>query len=252
MESVNSRLKGMRERASPKVSVRTMAELLGVPASSYAAYETEKKFKKPILPLDLAKKIADILEPRGIDRAEVLSLAGITGEFSALMAQRPQADQTEWLLVKGGVAAGVWKAAVDWPASEQYEVRFGKSEYTSEQRFGVRMEGKSMNRTIMDGADLECLYTRFSAIPPQPGDLVIVERKNHDLVELTCKRLDREGDQYVLRCESYEPEFQEPIFIGSPDNGQFTDDEVQVIGIVLSAKQDLAPRGLSDRRYRRQ
>lgn len=252
MESVNARLKSLRERAEPRLTVRAMAELLGMPASSYAAYETELKFKKPIIPLDLAKRIADVLEPRGVLRSEVLSLAGVTGELTGAVAAAAQGDPETWLLVTGAVAAGVWKANTEWPASDQYYVDFGKSEYPDNHRFAVRMEGKSMNRTIMDGADLQCLYTKFSTIEPRPGDLVIVERRNHDLIELTCKRLDLDGDQYVLRCESYEPEFQEPIFIGKPDRDSFTDEQVQVIGIVLSAKQDLAPRGLSERRYRAQ
>lgn len=108
-----------------------------------------------------------------------------------------------------------------------------------------------MNRTIQPGADLECLRIRFSEISPQPGDLVIVERHRHDLVELTCKRLAMDGDEYVLLSESFEPEFQEPIRIGKPDGDLFTDDEIRVVGIVLSAKLDLAPKGLSQRRYKR-
>lgn len=223
-----------------------------MPSSSYAAYESELKFKKPIIPLDLAKRIADVLEPRGVPRADVLALAGVTGDLAGIVSSPSRQASENWLLVTGAVAAGVWKANSEWPASDQYYVNFGESEYPEGHRFAVRMEGKSMNRTIMDGADLQCLYTKFSSIPPQAGDLVIVERRNHDLIELTCKRLDREGDQFVLRCESYEPEFQEPVFIGKPDSDSFTDDEVRVIGIVLSAKQDLAPRGLSQRRYRSQ
>lgn len=108
-----------------------------------------------------------------------------------------------------------------------------------------------MNRTIQPGADLECLWVKFSPVEPKPGDLVIVERKAHDLVEMTCKRLAMDGDEYVLLCESYEDEFQEPIRIGKPDNGDFSDDEIRVVGIVLSAKLDLAPKDLSERRFRR-
>lgn len=252
MDSVNARLKSLRERAVPRLTVRGMAELLDMPSSSYAAYESELKFKKPIIPLELAKRIADVLEQRGVQRSEVLALAGVTGDLAGFMAAPVKPAVDTWLLVTGAVAAGVWKANTEWPASDQYYVDFGKSDHPEGHRFAVRMEGKSMNRTIMDGSDLQCLYTKFSDISPQPGDLVIVERRNHDLIELTCKRLDRQGDQYVLRCESYEPEFQEPIFIGKPDRDSFVDDEVRVIGIVLSAKQDLAPRGLSERRYRSQ
>lgn len=228
-----------------------MAEALGMPASTYAAYEDKAKFKKPLLPFDLAARIADVLQDHGVNRADVMQLAGLTGEFSGQLPSAGSAEDNEWLKVKGSVAAGVWRGQNDWPASEQYEVRFGQSKYAKDQRFALRMEGLSMNRTIQPGADLECLRVAYSPYPPQPGDLVIVERHMHDLVEMTCKRLAMDGDEYVLLCESYEPEFQDPIRLGKPDGDSFCDDEIRVIGIVLSAKLDLAPKDLSERRFRR-
>lgn len=227
-----------------------MAAALGKPASSYAAYEDPKKFKKPILPLQLAKQVAEVLGERGVDQADVMALAGVEGQFSLLSESSRNIAVEDWLEIAGSVAAGVWREQTEWPEAERYEVRFGPSEFPTDQRFGVRMDGLSMNRTIQPGADLECLWTKFSPIEPQVGDLVIVERHRHDLVELTCKRLSMDGDQYVLLCESYEPEFQEAIPLGKPDENLVTDDEVRVVGIVLSAKLDLAPRGLSGRRYK--
>lgn len=252
VESVPDQLKALRARAQPKLSVRKIAEELGVPASTYAAYEDPKKFKKAIIPFDLAKKLATIFELRGIEKKDVLALAGLTGELEATIVEKPRAtEEGEWLTVKGSVAAGVWREQSQWTESEQYSVRFGPSPFNLEHRFAVRMDGLSMNRTIQPGADLECLFVKFSPIPPRAGDLVIAERRNHDLVELTCKRLAMDGDEYVLLCESYEPEFQEPIRIGKPDADDFTDNEIAIVGIVLSAKLDLAPRDLSERRYRR-
>ena len=95
------------------------------------------------------------------------------------------------------------------------------------------------------------LHYAGSTEPPQPGDLVIVERHVHDLVELTCKRLARDGDDFVLVAESTEPTFSEPIRLGRPDEGHFSDDEIRVVGIVLSAKLNLAPPNLDERRYPR-
>lgn len=247
VETLNARLKALRMESG--LSVRALANGLGMPPSTYSAYEDPAKFKKPILPLDLAKKIADKLEVCGIDRGRVMELAGLTGEYSGMTISDPT-EQDEWLEVTGAVAAGVWRAETDWPASERYYVRFGPSKYPKEHRGAVRMEGTSMNRTIQPGADLEFLWVKFSPVEPRAGDLVIVERHRHDLVELTCKRLAMYGDDFELHCESYEPEYQEPIKIGRPDGDLFTDDEVRVVGIVLSAKLDLAPRDLSERRYR--
>lgn len=247
MTSIALQLKALRSRTQPKLSSRAVADALGIPGSSYASYEDPKKFKKPILPLDLAKKLADLFEPRGVPKSETLALAGLTGELST---QREGVNnESEWVEVNGAVAAGRWLEQTDWPPSERYEVRFGASRHPGEKRFGVRMEGLSMNKTIQPNSDLECLWIKFSDVPPLPGDLVIVERKAHDLTEMTCKRLRRDGDGWYLAAESTEAEFDEAIRIGDPDRDSVTDDGIRVIGIVLSAKTDLARPGLSQRRY---
>lgn len=139
----------------------------------------------------------------------------------------------EWLEVSGAVAAGVWREQSDWPPDERYKIEVGPCPIRGAERFAVRMEGFSMDKTIPPGADLECLRVAYGTIEPRPGDLVIVERIAHDLTEMTCKRLDLDEDEWILRCESTKPEFQEVIRIGKPDPDAFIDDGVNVIGIVL-------------------
>lgn len=251
MASVAPSLKALRNRTVPKLSSRAVAEALEVPASTYAAYEDPKKFKKPILPFDLAKKLAAIFEQNGIDRSETLALAGITGELNAVSTMPRKADpDDDWVEVSGAVAAGRWLEQTAWAPSDRYDVKFGPPPYAGAKRFAVRMEGASMNRTIQDGADLECLWIKFQHLEPQPGDLVIVERKAHDLTEMTCKRLGRDADGWFICGESFDEQYNEPLRIGEPDPEAVTDDGIRVIGIVLSAKTDLARPGLSQRRYR--
>lgn len=251
MESVSQKLKSLRELAQPRMSVRGMADALGVPHSTYATYENPAKFKKQILPLPLAQKIAAILEERGVNKNKVLELAGIPSELRSYLTSATENNgNDDWLTVSGAVVAGIWKEQADWPLAEQYDVRFGPSEYSKEKRFAVNMVGLSMNKTIPPGSDLECLWVKYSPIPPAPGDLVIVERRNHNLVEMSCKRLAFANGNYLLACESTEPEFQTPINIGPLGPDSFSGDEVRIVGIVLSAKLDLAPKGLGGRRYR--
>ena len=61
MEPVTERLKRLRESAVPKLSVRKMADALEMAPSTYATYETDKKYKKPILPLDLSTLVYDLI-----------------------------------------------------------------------------------------------------------------------------------------------------------------------------------------------
>jgi SOS-response transcriptional repressor LexA len=241
MASAAPRLKELRERAQPPISIRKMADALGMVHSTYAAYEDPKKFKKPILPFDLAKRIATVLAPRGIPSREVLALAGLQGGDRALLEDTGE----EELVVSGPVAAGIWREQADWPPEERYTLTVGPSPVRGAERFAVRMEGYSMDRTIPPGSDLECLRVTFGEIEPQPGDLVIVERHAHDLTEMTCKRLDRDGDEWVLRSESTRPEFQEAIRLGKPDEGLFVDNEIRVIGIVIKAHQNHFRRRIS-------
>lgn len=234
MASIAPRLKALRERAEPKLTIRAMADELGVPHSTYAAYEDPKKFKKPILPFDLAKRIAAILEKRGISRSDVMRLAGLElHEGSELPAAAG-----ETLMVKSSVAAGVWREQAEWPEDDWYPLEVGPSPVSGAERFVVRMEGHSMDLTIPPGSDLECLRVAFGAIMPLPGDLVIVARQAHDLVETTVKRLDREADgEWVLRMESSRPEFQEVIRLGKSSRDLVTDEETRVVGMVLKAHQ---------------
>lgn len=248
MESAALRLKALRNSTEPKISSRALAEMLNVPASTYAAYEDPKKFKKPIIPFNLAKDLATIFERYGVPKHRTMELAGVTGEIATASAGEQTED--EWVEVTGAVAAGRWLEQTDWPESEQYDVKFGPPPFRGAKRFGVRMEGQSMNRTIKDGSDLECLWIKFSNIEPRPGDLVIVERKAHDLTEMTCKRLDRDEQGWLLRAESFDPQFDDPIRIGEPSPDTVTDEGIRVVGVVLTAKLDLAPAGLSQRRYK--
>jgi SOS-response transcriptional repressor LexA len=234
MSSVAPRLKALRVSAQPRISIRAMADALDLPHSTYAAYEDEKKFKKPILPFDLTKRIAAVLADRGVSWGEVMRLAGLQPSDQRMA----EGLEEEVLIVSGTVAAGVWREQSELPPEERYEMIVGPSPVKGAERFAMRMEGYSMDKTIPPGSDLECLRVAFGVVEPAPGDLVIVERHSHDLTEMTCKRLDVDNGDWVLRCESNKPEFQEVIRIGRPDPDLHVDNEIRVIGIVVNAQQN--------------
>jgi SOS-response transcriptional repressor LexA len=144
----------------------------------------------------------------------------------------------ELLQVKGSVAAGIWRENIEWPSDEWYNIEVGPSPYPGAERFAVRMDGYSMDRTIPPGSDIECVRIGFGRIEPQIGDLVIAERTNHDLTEMTCKRLDKDGDDWVLRCESTKSEFKDHVLrIGRPDADSASHEETRIVGIVVNAQQ---------------
>ena len=77
MGGVAAQLRELRRRANPSISVRVMAELLGMSAPTYHRYESEKGFKQHYLPMTLARRIAAVLADRGVNPDEVLALAGV-------------------------------------------------------------------------------------------------------------------------------------------------------------------------------
>lgn len=68
------RLKALREAAG--LSIRALAELLGMSSSGYAHYETPARFKDQFLPMQMAHDIVKALEPYGVGADQVLALAG--------------------------------------------------------------------------------------------------------------------------------------------------------------------------------
>ena len=89
-------LKRLRERSG--LSVREVASAIERPASTYASYED--KYRKPYLPLELAKQLETVLVGRGepaITSNDVLALAGVTRALFASepgVSDRPGAERT--------------------------------------------------------------------------------------------------------------------------------------------------------------
>lgn len=166
-----------------------MAELLELPASTYAAYEDRAKFKKKLLPIELARKIADVLENHDIQRAEVLKLAGLTAEGEVPAKPEDIARDLGITLVPelelgysmGGGAVfsdfrqtGVVPFHRDWLRSIM-RGSFGDL-------FVARGSGDSMQPTLLDG-DVVLIDTSQKAITQQDriwavsyGDLAMIKR----------------------------------------------------------------------------
>lgn len=143
----------------------------------------------------------------------------------------------------GKVAAGLWRDPTfgDEQAPVYIEIDRFSGDVESE-LFTVTPEGPSMNLTIAANSVLVCRRVAFGLAEAAPGDLVIVERRNHDLRELTCKRLALIEGEFALLSESDRPEFRDPIMLGKPSEDLHIDNEITVLGVVLRAVQDLRQR----------
>lgn len=178
----------------------------------------------------------------GLAKALEMDISQMIPAAASVMHRVGGAGGYEMLEVVGAVAAGVWREQTEWSQEDRYSIEVGPNPFPGSERLALKMEGLSMDKVIPPGSDLECLRVAYGYVEPQPGDIVIVQRDKHDLHELTCKRLDHDGQNYILRAESTRAEFQEPIVIGRPDENSISDDGITIIAIVLRAHQSLYAR----------
>lgn len=154
---VTLRLKHIREAAEPRMTVRALAQELDMPSSSYAAYEDPKKFKKRYLPMEITKQIAEILAARGVDKADVLALAGLDARGAVIPQPEEIADQLDAVLVPEidvAFSMGGGSVIEDFPIVRMVPLsRAWLSSLTSSPASQLvigRGEGDSMMPTILD------------------------------------------------------------------------------------------------------
>lgn len=139
------------------------------------------------------------------------------------------------LYVKGVVAAGVWREAEEMMPDE-WETFTGRADITAplRDRFGLRVEGDSMNEIYPSGTIIECIYYRHE-YPISSGKRVVVRRRRSSgEFETTVKEYvrDSNGIEWLVPRSS-NPSFQRPFRV---DDG--LDDDViecEIIGIVVAS-----------------
>ena len=134
--------------------------------------------------------------------------------------------------ITGKVAANTWMD-VDEMDFGYDDVEYVPSvgDFPITWQFGLRIEGNCLNKIAQDGDRLVCLDLIKAQIPPEPGDLVIVERKRFggQMVERTAKRLRRSAKGIELWPESNDPAHQDPIVLYDRDENV----DITIIGKVL-------------------
>ena len=136
------------------------------------------------------------------------------------------------LFVKGEVAAGVWKPAVEWD-HDDWKTFTGRNDVAAdmEHRFGLRLIGDSMNELYPDGTIVECvsLFGRAEALP---GKRVVVVRQNdNNEYEATVKELVEQDGELWLVPRSYNPTHT-PFRLNDPQPGII---ETRITAVVVSS-----------------
>ncbi|MEP4730258.1 XRE family transcriptional regulator [Parasphingorhabdus sp.] len=223
-DSKAARLKQAREEAGYETA-SSAADAFGWNKSAYIHHENGTRS----VTIDAAKKYARAFR---VNTGWLLDLDNVH-------IRGNKNDDDRLVKVTGSVAAGVWTETSEWPEAEQFEILVSPSPFPKARRFGLRVDGFSMDQVFPDGTILDCVSIFDIEMEPENGDLVIVERVRSDgMHELTVKEFERgdEGRTWLLP-RSTKPEFQTPIEIGIPDIEHSGDDQIQVIAYVVGSYQ---------------
>lgn len=165
--------------------------------------------------------------------AQLHELAGHLGvEPGALIDRGIAISIGPRLFVKGEVAAGVWRAAFEWPQDE-WQTFPGRADVSakSEHRFGLRVVGDSMNEVYPEGTIVECVSV-FGHVEPEPGRRVVVLRTDEQgRVEATVKELVDQDDELWLVPRSTNPAHR-PFKATEPEPGIV---EVRIAAVVVAS-----------------
>jgi transcriptional regulator with XRE-family HTH domain len=214
MPSVAQKIRALR--LARQMNQTEFGELLGVTQASVSRWE---KGSMPDPPL-----VARLAQMAG---EEVRQFLGGDSDISFI----PAANR---FMVRGTVAAGVWVEAFEWP-QEEWEPYTGGDHIKADagRRFGLRVEGDSMNMIYPQGTILDCIST-LDGVTPKTGQRVIVVRKRVDeSLEATVKEylVDESGKEWLVP-RSTNPAFQTPFSVDQPGEGVVG---VEIIGVVVGS-----------------
>lgn len=239
----------LRERTRAAIK-RTMSEAQGIDLTALkreliAATGPGKTWSRRGLSLAAGMGpdgVRDILSGKS-KNPELSSVAGLAAALELPLStfipntERVAANRSTEIPVIGKVEAGVWREPYVFEGEATESIETHRPTKPGTKRYGLLVEGFSMDLVFAPGTYLDCLDVISSGVSPEAGDYVIVERQRGDLRETTCKLLEREGDGFVLRARSSKPEFSEAIPIGRLDKAHHIDAETRVAAIVLGAYQ---------------
>lgn len=219
MTTSADRLKLAREKAGYR-HAKDAAEAMGIPVATYTQHENGGRG----FPSSRADRYAKFFRVT----PEWLLYGRNKGDtFTPAQLGPP-------IPIQGVVAAGVFKERMEYDESE-WETFTGSPSVDApiKQRFGLRVEGESMDLLYPPGTVLECV--RYWGNEPIPnGKRVIVQRTHENgTVETTVKEYREDGDGIIwLVPRSSHPAFQAPFRCDQPESGIA---DIRVIAIVIAS-----------------
>jgi transcriptional regulator with XRE-family HTH domain len=203
-------------RLDRQMNQTEFGELLGVTQASVSRWEKGSMPDPPLL--------ARLAEMAGEDIRQFLG-----GESDVSFV--PSSSR---FMVRGAVAAGVWVEAYEWP-EEQWEPYTGGDHVRAEagRRFGLKVEGDSMNEVYPHGTILDCISTLDGVVAHSGQRVVVVRERSDGKLEATVKEYlrDQAGKEWLVP-RSTNPAFQVPFSMDDPGPEVV---DIRIIGLVVGS-----------------
>jgi SOS-response transcriptional repressor LexA len=172
------------------------------------------------------------------EMAVLAALLGMTTQDGVISASF---NEVMRISVLGKVAAGVWLEQSQTRAENDDYIAYDKlaGDANTIGLFAVVTEGDSMNLAFPANAVLICRHIRDGFATIRDGDYVVVERENHDLREMTCKKLQIESNgDFLLVSESSNPKHANPIRVKRSVDDAYNDIGINILGKLVRAVVD--------------
>lgn len=219
MENASDRLKAAREKAG-YATAKMAAEAMGLSVATYIQHENGTRS----YPAAKADRYAQFFR---VTPEWLLYGRSKGGNVSP-------AQLGPLIFIQGSVAAGVFRERMEL-AEDEWETFTGSPDVNApiSNRFGLRVEGQSMDLLYPPGTVIECVrYWGNEAIPN--GKRVIVQRTHENgKIETTVKEYQKDDDGIEwLVPRSSRPEFQAPFRCDQPEQGIA---RIEVVAIVVAS-----------------
>jgi len=133
----------------------------------------------------------------------------------------------------GSVGAGVWREhQVNLAAHTGEEIPYlPTTRHAGLPQYGLKVEGNSFNKVVRPGEYVAAVFCQDGA-SPIPGDIVVIEKRNAGLFELTLKRLTHQNaDTIVLSPESDDNSYT-PLIVNAAG-----DENVRIVAVAIGKYQ---------------
>lgn len=218
-----------RLRKERKLSLETLAEMVGLSTSQVSRFETGKREPR----ITEMEKIAVAL---GCQIDELMP-AGVGAEVSDGFVTTPPLQKGLLPIpLVGRTAAGVFREVVEFEEAEpEYVFEPEDEDFPQARRFALTVEGDSMNAAdppIPDGARVICVDFEQTGQPYLDGMIVVLQRTREGghLREWSVKEIELHEDEVWFCPRSNNPKHKPIKVLNDPEDDQWN--SMEVIGLV--------------------